>query len=128
MPKRKRSHAELHEPAIDPNDPTESIRRQKQLSKSTLDQYEKTLFRALRLARGFERQKLGRRQKVAKKAKDDAETARLNTEVAALKVCQVKQRPVRGSLLMISFTESRPLICPASPNYIFISQCLKPNE
>lgn len=94
MSKRKRSHEAFQEPAIDPNDPTESVYRQKQLSKSTLDQYEKPLFRALRLARGFERQKLGRRQKVAKKAKDDAETARLNTEVAALKVCRVKQMPV----------------------------------
>lgn len=93
MSKRKRSHEADPSPAVDPNDLTESLRRRKQLSKSTLDQYEQTLFRALRLARGFERQKLGRRQKVAKQAKDDAETVRLNAEVAALKVCQVKQMP-----------------------------------
>jgi hypothetical protein len=58
----------------------------RQLPISTLDQYEKTLFRALRLARGFERQKLGRRQKVAHQSNDDVETARLGAEVAALKV------------------------------------------
>ena len=68
---------------------SEHFRSQRQLSSSTLDQYVKMIFRALRLARGFERQKLGRRQKAAKQSVDDAETARLNTEVAALKVCCV---------------------------------------
>lgn len=90
MSKRKRSYETVQGPATDSNDLTGPRRRQKQLSKSTLEQYEKTLFRALRLARGFERQKLGRRQKVAKQAKDDSETARLDAEVAALKVCQSK--------------------------------------
>lgn len=47
----------------------------------------KILHRALKVARGFERQKLGRRQKAAKDKKDGAETARLEAEVAALKVC-----------------------------------------
>ena len=87
MSKRKRSHETLQKPSIDSNDIMEpSCHQRRQLPTSTLDQYEKNLFRALRLARGFERQKLGRRQKVAKQAKDDAETARLNAEVAALKV------------------------------------------
>lgn len=71
------------------NELAEPLRLQRQLPISTLDQYEKTLFRALRLARGFERQKLGRRQKVAHQTNDDAETARLNAEVVALKVCWV---------------------------------------
>lgn len=88
MPKRKRSDEAFQKPAVDPNDLTEPSRpRQQRLSTNTLYQYEKILFRALRLARGFERQKLGRRQKVAKQAKDDVEIARLNAEVAALKVC-----------------------------------------
>lgn len=46
----------------------------------------KILHRALKVARGFERQKLGRRQKAAKDKKDGAESARLEAEVAALKV------------------------------------------
>lgn len=88
MSKRNRNHEIFQKPEMNANDFTEPFTHQRQqLSISTLDQYEKTLFRALRLARGFERQKLGRRQKVAKQTKDDAETARLNAEVAALKVC-----------------------------------------
>lgn len=87
MPKRKRSHEVSQQPGIDPNGVEKPVGHQRHaLSASTLDQYEKILFRALRLARGFERQKLGRRQKVAKQARNDAETARLNAEVAALKV------------------------------------------
>ena len=74
-------------PEIDSVNSAKSFRHQRQLSISALDQYEKALFRALKLARGFERQKLGRRQKAAKQSNDDVETARLNAEVAALKVC-----------------------------------------
>jgi hypothetical protein len=44
------------------------------------------LHRALKVARGFERQKLGRRQKTAKDNQDVAEVARLEAEVVALKV------------------------------------------
>jgi hypothetical protein len=87
MLKRKRNHETQENPELNSNEYFEPHRHQRQLSKSALDQYEKTLFRALRLARGFERQKLGRRQKTAKQANDDAETSRLNAEVAALKVC-----------------------------------------
>lgn len=45
------------------------------------------LHRALKTARGFERQKLGRRQKTAKGSKDEKALARLAAEVEALKVC-----------------------------------------
>ncbi len=48
----------------------------------------KILHRALKVARGFERQKLGRRQKTAKDNQDVAEVARLEAEVVALKVCR----------------------------------------
>lgn len=44
------------------------------------------LRRALKTARGFERQKLGRRQKTARSKKEDVQFARLGEEVAALKV------------------------------------------
>lgn len=46
----------------------------------------KALCRAMKVARGFERQKLGRRQKTAKALKSAMETARLAQEIAALKV------------------------------------------
>lgn len=51
-----------------------------------LDNGKKTLFRAFKVSRGFERQKLGRRQKTAKEQNAPAETARLAQEVIALKV------------------------------------------
>lgn len=46
----------------------------------------KALFRALRVSRGFERQKLGRRQKTAKEQNESTELVRLAKEVTALKV------------------------------------------
>lgn len=51
-----------------------------------LEHHKKALFRSLKVARGFERQKLGRRQKTATAEHADAETIRLEAEVAALKV------------------------------------------
>ena len=51
-----------------------------------LERSKQALFRALKLARGFERQKLGRRQKVAQKATDAVSEQRLAAEVAVLKV------------------------------------------
>lgn len=51
-----------------------------------LENGKKTLHRALRVSRGFERQKLGRRQKTAKEQDESAESARLTNEVTALKV------------------------------------------
>ena len=53
---------------------------------SALDNGKKSLFRALKVARGFERQKLGRRQKLAKEKNLENECRRLDAEVATLKV------------------------------------------
>lgn len=52
----------------------------------TFDQGVHTLSRALRTARGFERQKLGRREQKAKTEKNDDMLARVGEEIAALKV------------------------------------------
>ena len=65
-----------------------ALRLQRERLDVILEQVKKTLSKALKVARGFERQKLGRRQKVAKEQKEDAETARLAAEVIALKVRQ----------------------------------------
>lgn len=46
----------------------------------------KILQRALKLAKGFERQKLGRRQKTATQKGESAELVRLEAEISALKV------------------------------------------
>ena len=45
------------------------------------------VLQALKLARGFERQKLGRRRKIAEKEKDDTLMRRLREETEAIKVC-----------------------------------------
>ncbi len=65
-----------------------ALRLQRERLDTILEQAKKTLSRALKVARGFERQKIGRRQKVAKEQKEGAETARLAAEVTALKVRQ----------------------------------------
>jgi len=85
MPKRKRDDFGSSEE--NPNrSAARALRIQKLHLEDILSNGTKTLFRALKIARGFERQKLGRRQKTAKVAKDDAETRRLEVEVATLKV------------------------------------------
>lgn len=66
----------------------QALRSQREQFQVILEQSKKSLVRALKLARGFERQKLGRRQKVAKAKQEDADTARMDAEVAALKVCK----------------------------------------
>lgn len=62
------------------------VRLQRQQLEGLLDQGKKALFRSLKVARGFERQKLGRRQKTAKVDDKDADMTRLEAEVVALKV------------------------------------------
>lgn len=84
MSKRKRG-AESGSDAGEREIP-EAVRAQRQRLESVLERSKKTLFQALKLARGFERQKLGRRQKVAKAAEDDGDSKRLAAEVIALKV------------------------------------------
>lgn len=73
--------------AIQFGDIDEQPRPQRQQLVGFLEQGKKVLFRALKVARGIERQKLGRRQKAAKADGNDEENARLQAEVSALKVC-----------------------------------------
>ena len=51
------------------------------------------LHKALKLARGFERQKLGRRQKDARQKNASEELLRLDHEIAALKVRRLQKIP-----------------------------------
>lgn len=68
------------------NDTTDrALRLQRLQLDDVLNQCRKSLFRSLKVARGFERQKLGRRQKTAKAESNAADTIRLEAEVAALK-------------------------------------------
>lgn len=83
MSKRKREN----EPSVDQKlaKKRASSAQEKRLE-SVLERSRQTLYQALKLARGFERQKLGRRQKMAKAAQNNGDSKRLATEVVALKV------------------------------------------
>ncbi|KAL8728088.1 MAG: hypothetical protein Q9166_005613 [cf. Caloplaca sp. 2 TL-2023] len=86
MSKRKRD--EDHQVGYSLKEPTsKDLRAQKKYLEGILKRGKQLLWQALKLARGFERQKLGRRQKVAKAAKNDDDSKRLVAEVSALKVC-----------------------------------------
>lgn len=86
MPKRKREPDD--DSVVHGNESAKRERRaQGRRLERVLERSKQTLCKALKLARGFERQKLGRRQKTAKAAKDDGDSKRLAAEVEALKVC-----------------------------------------
>ena len=85
MSKRKFEEISKSSP---PNDLTASQLRQQQRFLGYFENGQKQLLGALKLARGFERQKLGRRHKdaQAKSGKDDGKDVnRINAEIAALK-------------------------------------------
>lgn len=83
MPKRKRDHAE----EIIDNIEDRAVRIKASRLKARIDQGNKSLKDALNLARGFERQKLGRRQKQA--SNEPHTLLRLREEVIVLKELDV---------------------------------------
>lgn len=85
MPKRKHEEISSSE-TLSNGTEAKALRLQQLQISGLLDQSKTHLFRSLKVARGFERQKLGRRQKTAKAVSNAADTkARLDAEVAALK-------------------------------------------
>ena len=85
MAKRKRAAFEDDGPAGNSTE-ERSIKLQLRRLEQQIEYGQKTLHRALKLARGFERQKLGRRQKTAQTNNDRDGMARLSQEVRTLKV------------------------------------------
>ncbi|KAK8210632.1 Bud-site selection protein [Phyllosticta capitalensis] len=86
MPKRKRSSGAL--PAHDDDDVNPTLARQRSKLLPLLDRSKKQLVKTLKLARGFERQKLSRRLKTAAAASANdggATVARVTREIEALK-------------------------------------------
>jgi len=83
MPKRKRETPEGGEvgekTAVQPS--LKQLRAEQKFEHGA-----KLLTRAFKTARGFERQKLGRRHKTASSSKNTADTTRIDAEVASLKV------------------------------------------
>lgn len=70
-----------------------TLRAQRTQLERVLEHGKRRLFQALKLGRGFERQKLGRRQKTAKESNTESGMVRLNAEVAALKVGNSMAKP-----------------------------------
>lgn len=85
MPKRKRGAFGAGE--LDPAEERNSKRRDVE---KKLVHGKKLLNRALKTAKGFERQKLGKRLKLAAEKKEDEETERLQRELDVLKVGMLK--------------------------------------
>ncbi|KAL8654258.1 MAG: hypothetical protein Q9226_003508 [Calogaya cf. arnoldii] len=65
------------------------VRLQQQYLENLLQSSKQLLAQALKLARGFERQKLGRRQKTAEAANNDSDSKRLVAEIKALKALDI---------------------------------------
>lgn len=85
MSKRKRDTYDGDDSARDVVE-DRALRIRKDRLKAKVEQGTKLLHQGLKLARGFERQKLGRRQKTAASNKSDDQATRLKAEIAALKV------------------------------------------
>jgi hypothetical protein len=84
MPKRKRADDEGGARTEEPEKQRLTLRAARLEQK--IEHGSLLLSRALKTARGFERQKLGRRQKQARSKNDRPQLARLEDEVQALKV------------------------------------------
>ena len=80
MPKRKRGSTDGHEPSDGPSP------RMREIAVRVIAISEKHVNRALKVGKGFERQKLAKRLKIAPEKGDDGLERRLNSEVEALKV------------------------------------------
>ncbi|KAF6227928.1 hypothetical protein HO133_007656 [Letharia lupina] len=126
----KRKHDEISSSEVSNSGTTaKALRLQRLQLDGLLDQSKRSLFRSLKVARGFERQKLGRRQKTAKTEGNATDTARLEAEVAALKnldLVSTAEIHLYKSLLKIKSIASAP----AFPHHVqvTIDNSKKPQE
>jgi hypothetical protein len=120
MPKRKRGEDE----SDGDEDRAQKIRKNRFRAK--VEQGNKSIASALKLARGFERQKLGRRQKTAKN--DPKELLRLKEEVIALKALDLgqtaqkylfkqlaKTKRIKESITFVAIYGSEPVVEAPAP-------------
>lgn len=84
MPKRKRDQSQDAE--SETGEPRAYDGAKKQRVRHKLKQGAVKIGHAFKVAKGFERQKLGRRQKTAFAEKKEADLQRINAEIGALKV------------------------------------------
>ncbi|KAL8934037.1 MAG: hypothetical protein Q9216_006104 [Gyalolechia sp. 2 TL-2023] len=108
MSKRKREAETIS--AIDHKGSAErELDAQEKQLESVLERSKQTLHQALKLAKGLERQKLGRRQKTAKAAQDDGDSKRLAAEVVALKTNSISSASMFPSWIKTKLYElSKP--------------------
>lgn len=86
MPKRKRD-GEWDAPTAETTK-EQSISMRQHRVEAKITNGHKLLNRAFRTAKGFERQKLGRRRKTAIAKSDAKDVARIDAETEAIKVCR----------------------------------------
>ncbi|MCJ1435998.1 hypothetical protein MMC27_005376 [Xylographa pallens] len=118
MPKRKRGEdATSNGDAVSVS--SRALRNLHGRADGAIGNGKKTLFKALKTARGFERQKLGRRQKTASEANDGDDVKRLAIEVAALKsldLAATAETHLYKALLKTKSIASSP----ALPSYVVL--------
>jgi hypothetical protein len=90
MPKRKRGAGQ--------DEPSEGERKKAAVERQIV-LGKRELTKNLKLAKGFERQKLGRREKDARAKKAQADVTKLELEIAALKVRKLSSFGASGDLL-----------------------------
>jgi hypothetical protein len=105
MPKRKRPTYEL--------DPDRAIQTKKHDIVEKITQSKKLLHRALKTAKGFERQKLGKRQKIAIDNGKHEDVRRINREIEALKgldLDKITEAHLQKSLLRVKAISESELL------------------
>ncbi|KAI9712496.1 MAG: hypothetical protein M1812_006912 [Candelaria pacifica] len=105
MPKRKRYAPETAQ--HDGVRPSRSVELQRQQVEAKIVHGIKLLNRALKTAKGFERQKLGKRRRGAEEKNDSVELVRLDAEIEALKILEL---PVIAETRLIkTLLRSKPI-------------------
>ncbi|KAI9666060.1 MAG: hypothetical protein M1821_003995 [Bathelium mastoideum] len=107
MPKRKRDSFNENEVTDD------RTRRKRDFVVQTISNQEKQISRALKVGKGFERQKLAKRFKNATEKNDNDLARRIESEIEALKalnLLSVAAHHLRKALLKINAVASSPLI------------------
>ncbi|KAH7020605.1 putative cellular morphogenesis protein [Macrophomina phaseolina] len=114
MPKRKRADPDVSA-ADEPSDNGRATAKQRKQLPPRLEQGKKALNKALKISRGFERQKLSRRRKTAEKEGKEKDVERIDAEIAALKKLDyhvLAEAHLYKTLLKIKSIKEHPALPP----------------
>ncbi|KAL9118295.1 MAG: hypothetical protein Q9187_005162 [Circinaria calcarea] len=93
------------------------LRQRQRHLEGVIDNGKKSVFRALKLGRGFERQKMGRRQKLAREKHVDKDIKRMDAEIVALK--NIDLSAIAELHIYRSLMKTKPVAAsPIFPRYI----------